>query len=205
MARPPAPLNPAIVARLHLAAAQEFGALGLEHASLNRILAASGVAKSTFYHRYENKQALYEELIGRVESAVESALELLDAEPGSAAEFWRTACDVLAELDRAMTVHPELKVVAGLLHRTNAADDLWRLRGNVTSRVRHQLVEGQRLGAVRTDVPASLLTEIVVASLLAVDAWALARPTGDDAGRPEDVSESVAGALRLIRDMVSEG
>ncbi|SJM58093.1 TetR/AcrR family transcriptional regulator [Gulosibacter sp. 10] len=199
MARPPAPMPPEALARLHLAAAQEFGALGLDRASLNRILANSGTAKSTFYHRYESKRALYDELIGRVEDAVASALARLDAEPRSRAEFWRGVLDALAELDRAVAEHPELKAVAGLIYRPDATAELGRLRRGLADRIRARLVQGQSLGAVRTDLPVDLLAEMAVAMLLAVDAWAL------EHAEDEHAAASVSRALDSIRATIGGG
>lgn len=200
MARPPAPLDPAVVARLHTAAAHEFGALGLEHASLNRILTAAGMGKSTFYHRYENKQALYRELIDAVKLAVDDALRSLETTPTTKDEFWSSARGFLASLDAAVDEHPELNVVAGLMYTPDAADDLRVIRGKLLSRVQDRLVDGRRLGAVRTDVPASLLAEVVVAALLAVDAWTLAHT--DDEPTPHTTGAQAAGALAMIRDVV---
>ncbi|MDO5093331.1 MAG: TetR family transcriptional regulator [Propionibacteriaceae bacterium] len=200
MARPAAPIQPQALARLHLAAAQEFGALGLEHASLNRILAASGMAKSSFYHRYQGKRALYDELIARVHGVVERALSQLDSDVTSAEEFWGSACRAVAELEQAATDHPELATAAALLYRADAAAELSGLRRDLADKLRRRLAQGQQLGAVRTDLPLSLLTDLTVAMMLALDAWTLQRAgeSGSDENRA-----AVASTLNVIRDLVS--
>ena len=147
MARPAAPIQPQALARLHLAAAQEFGVLGLEHASLNRILVASGMTKSSFYHRYKGKRALYDELIARVHGVVERALSQLDSDVTSAEEFWGSACSAVAEFEQSAGDHPELAAAAALLYRADAAAELGDLRRELADKLQHRLATGQQLGS----------------------------------------------------------
>lgn len=60
------------------AALNEFVRQGYEQASLNDILAASGVSKGKFYHYFDSKQALY---LGLVEQLIQRKREHFAANP----------------------------------------------------------------------------------------------------------------------------
>lgn len=60
MARPARPMPARSRAALIHAAADAFAAQGYQRASLNAILRAAGVSKSSAYHHVGDKQALFE-------------------------------------------------------------------------------------------------------------------------------------------------
>lgn len=174
MPRPAAPLDPVLAARLRQAAAREFAALGFEHASLNRIVASAGISKSSLYHYIGGKQALLDDLLAALTGAVEEALRELDPAPLTADTFWDAATAALGDIARVGEQHPELHAIGPFVHGPDGADTLLGLRAAGVARVRDYLERGQQLGAVRSDLPADLLAEIALATLLAIDAWALA-------------------------------
>ena len=49
--------------RLLRAAADEFAQAGYEQASLNRIIRACGMSKSSFYHYVDSKEQLFERVL----------------------------------------------------------------------------------------------------------------------------------------------
>lgn len=180
----------AAATRLRTAAAEEFGAHGFERASLNRIVEASGLSKSSVYHHVGGKQALYDDLVTFV-------VDLVDRiPPGDLAaltrdDFWTTADAALAALEELEAVHPEVRAVAALLYGPHGATALAPLRTRLVDRVRAYLERGQQLGAVRSDVPPDLLTDLTVATLTAIDAWALAHD-----GDPRSAASHALGMLR---------
>ena len=178
MSRPHRPLDPAVAARVRLAAAREFSALGFKHASLNRIVTNAQISKSSLYHHIGSKQALLNDLLSSLTTVVDEALQLLDPERLTATTFWPVAEAGLADIVRAGEEHPELGVVASLVYQPDGDVALRQLRTLGVGRVRAYLERGQQLGMIRRDQPAALLAEIAIATLLAIDAWALTA-TGD--------------------------
>lgn len=174
MVRPAVPLAAPVAARLRQAAAREFAALGFENASLNRIVANAGIAKSSLYHHIGGKQALLEDLLAALAGAVEEALQQLDPAPLTAATFWDAGAAALEDVMRVGRQHPELLEIAPLMHGPHGAEALLELRVSAIGRVGGYLEQGQQLGVVRGDLPPDLLAEVAVATLLAIDAWALA-------------------------------
>lgn len=177
-------------ARLRTAAAEEFGAHGFERASLNRIVEASGLSKSSVYHHIGGKQALYDDLVTFV-------VDLVDAiPPGELAaltrdDFWAAADAALAALDELEGAHPEVRAVASMLYGPHGATALAPLRVRLIDRVSAYLAQGQELGAVRSDIPPDLLADVTVASLTSIDAWALAHD-----GDPRSAASHALGMLR---------
>ena len=57
------------------AALEEFSAKSYEEASLNNIIKKAGISKGTFYYHYEDKQALYLELMNNI---VNAKIEFMD-------------------------------------------------------------------------------------------------------------------------------
>ncbi len=164
-----------------MAAAREFAALGFDGASLNRIVASAGIAKSSLYHHIGGKQALLDDLLEALSGAVEDALRRLDSATLSTATFWAAAAAAIDDLTQVGEQHPELLEFASLVHGPDGVEALARLRAGALARVRDYLERGQHLGVVRSDLPAGLLAEIAVATLVAVDAWVLTDPAGSEA------------------------
>ncbi|WP_336724345.1 TetR/AcrR family transcriptional regulator [Cellulosimicrobium cellulans] len=195
MARPRAPMDPAAHARLRQAAAEEFARLGFERASLNRIVEASGVAKSSVYHHVGDKRALYDDVLARLATIVDDALALPDPATLTATTYLDALTRAAAGLERSLADHPEARALGLLAHRAQPDAALRALRDRWAAVARAYVERGQELGVLRDDVPPDLLTDVALAALLAVDAWALAR---GDAG-----ADATRAALAMLRDAVA--
>lgn len=88
MARTPKPLDPQREARLLRAAAEAFLADGFEHASLNRIIKNAGIAKSSSYHYFGGKRALYDHLLKTFRTHLNSRLISMDLDSLTRENFW---------------------------------------------------------------------------------------------------------------------
>ena len=73
--------------RLLRAAADEFAQAGYEQASLNRIIRACGMSKSSFYHYVASKEQLFERVLWAYGPALIDILEL-PSEEELARDFW---------------------------------------------------------------------------------------------------------------------
>lgn len=177
-------------ARLRTAAAEEFGAHGFERASLNRIVEASGLSKSSVYHHVGGKRVLYDDLVTFVVDLVDM-IPPDDAAALTRDDFWTAADAALAALDELEAAHPEIRAVASLLYGPHGATALAPLRARLADRVSAFLERGQELGVVRSDIPSGLLAEVTVAALTSIDAWALAHD-----GDPRSAASQALGMLR---------
>jgi AcrR family transcriptional regulator len=192
VARPAEPLASERRQRLHLAAAEEFATLGFERASLNRIVEASGLAKSSFYHHVGSKQALFDDLLVFL---AELGGQIPRPDPASltAANFWDAARDVLASFEQVESAHPALRDLAALVYTPHGAGALQRVRIALVDAARVYLARGQELGVVRTDLSADLLAEIAISVLTSFDAWTLAHDPV-----PPTVVEALVPTLRRL-------
>lgn len=192
MARPAAPLTPEHRRRLYLAAVDEFATLGFERASLNRIVEASGLAKSSFYHHVGSKQALFDELLAFL-AELGGQISRPDPADLTAENFWDAALDAVASFEQVESAYPELRDLAALVYAPNGAAALQRVRIALVEAVRAYLARGQELGVVRTDLPAGLLAEVATSVLTSFDAWALAHDPV-----PPTVVEALVPTLRRL-------
>jgi AcrR family transcriptional regulator len=178
--------------RLLAEARRLFRAHGLAGAGVADIAEAADVAPGTFFNYFASKDALVAELTTH---ALDPLVALLEG-PGEAgprvAAFFERAPEALAPayaelgdlfrplLRRAATPPPELDPLAGLRQA-------W-------SRL---LFEAQREGAVRRDVEAAYLAELVVGALHAALVEALRDPRYPLARRLAQLAAFVAAGLEL--------
>jgi len=174
-------LDPAQQQAIVSAAVEEFAAHGFHDASLNRLIEAAGISKGSMYYYFDGKDDLYA-YVTRVE------LERMFAHVGPFAiptgndpeSFWSTLESYYLRLTSALRAEPQLAaLLRGLINapRTPAMQqDQQELDNAMASWVERALRAGQRIGAVRTDLPSSLLIAIVAGMGQAMDTWLLTQP-----------------------------
>jgi len=69
-------------------AAKEFAGAGFERASLNRIIKTCGMSKSSFYHYFDSKEALFDIVVQRAASSLRDALHIPSPEQLAGPDFW---------------------------------------------------------------------------------------------------------------------
>jgi len=183
------------------AAAAEIAAHGLGGASINRVIAAAGMSKSSFYHYFEGKDDLYGAVTQRALDELLAAMVpgAIPTTPGAYWEMWQAiyiaflrrqlADPVLAALNWSAiqaradgTNHPALEVLAGQMGQWLSA----------------LILQGQALGAVRTDLPEDLLMDATFGLLEGGDRWfARQWDTMDDS----NVVASARAIVGLLRDL----
>jgi AcrR family transcriptional regulator len=163
--------------RLVRTAATEFAQAGYEAASLNRIIQACGLSKSSFYHFIESKEALFDLVVADLSAALVSELDVPTAEQLQAGEFWPMVSAlfdrVLASLeaDESYAALGRIYYLSGAPHGAGGA--VSRSLASVESWVRGMLEIGRNSGAVRTDLPVELQAQLVFAVLRALDEWSV--------------------------------
>ncbi len=163
--------------RILEAAAYEFAAHGFNGASLNRIIEAAGISKGATYYYFDDKADLYATVLteGWRTLLPESGLELatLDRE-----RFWSTLRDVYQRMLKAAEQQPWLIAVGKLVYGPAPSPALGQVVADEFGRALAYLSElighGQRIGAIRADVPAAFLVAVVGAAFEAADRWSVA-------------------------------
>ena len=197
-----AKLPPAQQQVILAAALDEFAAHGFHDASLNRVIESAGISKGSMYYYFDGKEDLYTH-VARVE------LEQLIAEVGpfdipvasNPDAFWSALQNYYLELMSALEAAPKL---AALMRGWIAASATPAMQ-QIQQEMEHALVPwmdkvlaaGQRIGAVRTDLPSGLLIAIVAGMGQAMDTWLLTR-SPDAADQPRLISALVGMIRRAL-------
>ncbi|GAA3605058.1 TetR/AcrR family transcriptional regulator [Microlunatus ginsengisoli] len=164
------------------AALDEFAEHGFHDASLNRVIEAAGISKGSMYYYFDGKEDLYA-------SVARAGLEQLFADVGPfpvpTAEdpdgFWATLADYYLRLMTNLAASPRLAAllrgwaVSGSALRQAAGE----LEQAVLPWMQQTLAAGQRVGAIRTDLPPALLIGVVSGMGQAMDGWLLAQDAAD--------------------------
>jgi AcrR family transcriptional regulator len=167
-------------------AIKEFAARGFDEASLNGILAEAGVSKGAYYYYFEDKEDLFATAL---EHAIDDALArqpLPSFERLAAADFWPAVERSLREWAARLDTSGDLLRATRHLHGHGARRKSPRLAAVLAKGEalwRALIAAGQRLGCVRTDVPADVLVALVEAADHALDAAyfsAASKPTRRD-------------------------
>lgn len=181
---------------LFRAAVEEFASLGFKQASLNRIIAQTGMSKSSFYHYFDSKADLFRCTLDHYTAPYLERLNAFDPAKLNAENFWQA----LQEAARAQTVianaSSESGVVMRLLQRTiedpdeqaNAAELMQAATQWLTEWIRR----GQVLGHVRDDLPEDLLIATVMGFSMSFDSWLMSK--WDHLSGTERLTLSDAGA-----------
>jgi AcrR family transcriptional regulator len=166
-------------------ALEEFAGRGYYEASLNRVIEAAGISKGSMYYYFDGKEDLYVHVTrGAIAQLFARVGVAPDLEAADADSFWSLVADYYLQLMRALAAWPQL---AALLRGWTAASRnpaVQQAQGDLEQAslpwIEQALVTGQRVGAVRTDVPASLLIAVVLGMGEAMDLWLMATQPNDD-------------------------
>lgn len=157
-------------------AAEEFAEHGFDSASYNRIIERAGISKGSAYYYFEGKEDLYATVL---ETTVAGLVGRVGAwaPPGSAEEFWSQLRRIyFSLLDFVRGNERSARLLRGLSQaRMNPRiQDAWmRFEAPLTEWFQRVLVEGRKLGAVRTDLPEELLLVAIMGVGQATDFWLL--------------------------------
>jgi AcrR family transcriptional regulator len=181
-------------------AAQEFARSGYEQASLNRIIRACGMSKSSFYHLVDSKEALFDLVVDTLREQISHRLTIPRPD-AFATDFWTTAHDLLRDLVEISTSDPTLAALGRLVYLDGLPRgavqsffaDLQDWLGQV-------LAVGREAGAVRDDLPVELQLRLIVATLRTLDEWSVAEL---DQHPADDLQRLGDAQLALVRRMLA--
>ncbi len=182
------------------AAADEFAAAGFEAASFNRIIRAAGVSKGAMYYYFDDKRDLFATCVTAELDGLSRAVGDIDS-PASAEAFWDQTQAMALRAFAFLTESPrrERLVRTVLASWAAHAEALAPLLARAEAFTATLVGTGQRLGAVRADLPPSLLTRVLLAFGQAADAW-LAEHLDDLP--PEEVPPLIAAVQGMMRRAV---
>jgi AcrR family transcriptional regulator len=181
------------------AALDEFAAHGFHDASLNRVIEAAGISKGSLYYYFDGKEDLFAYVVQvGLGGLIAEVGPLPDLGAGDADTFWSALESYYLKLAMALLASPQL---AALLRGWAAASknpEFQRATGELEQAslpwIAQALETGHRVGAVRDDVPDSLLMAAVLGMGEAMDFWLLAQQPDDDS--LPGVIATIVGMLR---------
>lgn len=203
-ANPPGTLSPARERKLLATAAREFATAGFEAASLNAVIRACGMSKSSFYHYFASKQALFDRVVDKASAALARDLDAPAPASLKGPDFWPRLEAFVAHAVAA-TARPAWYMDLGRMFylpdmSAEHSPAMRRLLAAVDRWVQAVLTVGRSCGAVRKDIPASLQAELAFSTLQAMDRWSVAHM---DELKPAQRRHIATWQLTLLRQLLA--
>ncbi len=183
------------------AATKEFAEEGAEHASLNKILAEAGVSKGAAYYYFDDKEDLFLTVLARM---VDRAARIIGGVGPIETEedFWREFRALYTRVLGFLKKHPTLAALAKRFvaqpPSVMSAPQVGTMYDAFRAWFTDLLRQGQKVGAVRTDLPMDLLVAVTWGMGEAVDRWTIANWDRVGAG-DESVVAVVDACVDLFR------
>jgi AcrR family transcriptional regulator len=150
----------------------EFVAHGFEGASFNRILSAAGMSKGQAYYYVADKADLYRAVVERGLQRLAKAIDASFPEPTTADEFWQQIAAIFERLTVALQKDDNLAVLArGIYEGAGAKAALAEPLARIRTQSDRLITIGQSVGAIRTDVPQTLLADVLFGAAREIDRW----------------------------------
>ncbi len=189
------------------AAAAEFSTNGFQAASFNRIIEKAGLSKGAMYYYFDDKEDLFLTVVKKLQDSIMEQLGELGPcdDPES---YWQEIRILFARGARIKQEDPTIIHMGMALVKSAAAGETHltfdRLFANVHGWLEAVVVTGQRVGAVRKDVPASLLVSQLWAVSGAMDVWAI-QNLSDDLIHQIDFDKATDFTIDLYRRLMEPG
>lgn len=183
------------------AAAEEFGERGFEGASYNRIIERAGISKGAMYYYFADKDDLYRTVLS---AALTVWLEQVGFpfEADDAKSFWRACEAIYARSLRFMLDDPKNAAlclsVTTARQRLEGHPALLELNEQMLRWTEQLVAQGQRLGAVREDIPSDLLVQTALALMEAGDRWLVTRFFEITPDRVDATAQMMVGLFRRV-------
>src|SRR5699024_1892881 len=167
-------LDPARREQPVLLAAEEFAAHGLASASLNRVLAAAGMSKSSFYHLLGSKQELFDLAVGDLAAAVAKDMVVPSPQMLAGPHYWDRIDELVTELAGVLLTHDRALLLGRLVYATlDESPTPPAPVARIVDWVGEALAAGRNSGQVRTDLPSDLQQQLLIAVLRTLDEWSV--------------------------------
>lgn len=149
-----------------------FASAGFEGASLNQILAAAQMSKGQAYYYIADKADLYRAVIDRALKRLADEIDDPFSDPVTADIFWAQIADFFEQLTRVLHRNKRLAALARGIYEGPAtqaalAEPIARLH----SQLERLVSRGQKVAAVRNDVPRTLIVAALFGVSREIDGW----------------------------------
>ncbi len=185
--------------RLFAAATAAFVQHGYERASLNAILAAAGMGKSSFFYYFLDKEDLFASVLEAALARIAEAAGPV-APPTSPARYWEEVAAVVGRWGAAVDSEPGF---VGLLRafqpmRRAASPRLLRTMDETQNFLRVLLTSGVELGVIRNDLSIETMMALIDTIDLVLDDEFHRNPAPDAA----DVKAHRLRMMDLVQRMI---
>lgn len=168
-------LDPERQKTLFEAAAEEFAANGFDGASLNRILAKSGMSKSSLYYYFDDKADLFTTLVERSIGIVFKQIGDFNPANLTAETYWSEFEARYAKAVSIVNGNGWLVRFGGMFYALRSDPKQSAPTSRIFRAARHWveaiITRGQELGVVRSDLPKTLLVDSAMGLLESLDRW----------------------------------
>lgn len=192
------PRRKAIVA----VAAEEFAEHGFAAASYNRIIERAGISKGAMYYYFADKDDLYKTVLDTAVYEWMDSVGFAHLLNDDAPSFWDACRDLYVKSLRFMLADPKNAALCLSLTRARQRFEghraLVELNNQILEWTRALVEMGQRVGAVRTDLPTELVVQMALALMDAGDRWLFSRWSEIGENDVESVATTLVGLMRRL-------
>jgi AcrR family transcriptional regulator len=193
-------LDPAKQRRIMDAATAEFVEKGYDEASVNQIIAAAGISKGSFYYYFEDKTDLFVAVL-REHMSFDDLIDFAHLEEATCHdEFWQFTREISHEAMRRADENPALvrlgMITAALPTSVREHHSVLEFYAEASEYIVRMIATGQRIGAIRTDLPTPVLVKLWVAVDTTLSEWGAS--VWDDAGGRDEVIDVTLDAFQRL-------
>lgn len=188
--------------RLIEVSAAEFASVGYENASLNHIIDACGMSKSSFYYVLSSKAELFEFVTGELVDAVAATIIIPKPEEFAGRMFWPRLEQFFADLVVAAQSHDSFLSLGRMFYSQppstvqGTVNDTWAA---VRTWVEELLLAGRASGSVSDDLPQTLQVSLTFGVIQVFDEWTVAHY---DELPPAEIRALAGAQFATIRRML---
>lgn len=195
-------LDPAKRERILKIAAEEIAENGFERASYNRIIERAGLSKGAMYYYFDDKGDLYATVLRYLLNVDDIDVGWVDELPDEPERFWLWVLDFCRSQLAFSFANPLIAAIgrdfAKRSPQVAALPAVAGLYADLDRMLDAVLTHGQRIGAVRTDMPNRLLLGVTLGAGEAMDRWFFEEIDGLDEATLDRVLVQSTDLLRRI-------
>ena len=185
------------------AAFEEFAAHGFDGASYNQIIEKTGISKGAMYYYFDDKEDLYATVV-RAELADLLAEFHVMPTVDSADAFWEALTQFVDRAQAFVLDHPQKMRLVRSVWKLKAdglkSPIMKEIQAMAQGFSEQMILQGQALGAVRTDLPFDLLVGVVTAVDDAGDRWLVEK---FEELEPDDFKKWALSFVDLLKRMLA--
>jgi AcrR family transcriptional regulator len=187
--------------RLVEVAAAEFASTGYEATSLNRIIDACGMSKSSFYYVLSSKADLFEFVVRELLDIVAETISIPEPEEFAGRMFWPRLERFFADLVVVAQTHESFLTVGRMFYSAGpsaATGTVGDTMAAVRTWVEELLLVGRASGSVIDDLPEALQVTLAFRVIQVFDEWTVAHYTEIPPGQLGALADAQFATIRRM-------